>query len=310
MIFYYDPIFLEHDTGAHPERPERLSVILTHLKGVYGDDFRLHAPRRAAMEELTPVHDRAYLESVRAKCDGGGGALDGDTPVSPRSFEAALHAAGALLDGADVLAEGRDRFALALVRPPGHHARPAAGMGFCLINNIAVAARYLMQRHGLDRVLIADFDVHHGNGTQEIFYRDPDVFFLSMHRYPFYPGTGGTNETGEGPGEGKTLNLPVPLGTPPDEIVDAFTHALRSAARDHRPGMLLVSAGFDAFAEDPVGGLGLLPGHFADLGRAVRETAEEVCDGKVLTALEGGYSLTGLPLCLAAYLAALSPQGE
>jgi acetoin utilization deacetylase AcuC-like enzyme len=174
-------------------------------------------------------------------------------------------------------------------------------MGFCLINNVAAAAAYLKERHGLERILIADFDVHHGNGTQEMFYRDGSVFFLSIHRFPFYPGTGRPDEKGEGPGSGATHNLPVEAGLPPTAFVDSFTGALHRAAKSHAPEAILVSAGFDAFAEDPVGGLGLLPEHYREIGRAIRGAAGRCCEGRVLSTLEGGYSLEGLPACLSAY---------
>ncbi|MFH2001300.1 MAG: histone deacetylase [Planctomycetota bacterium] len=303
--FFYHPVFLEHDNGPHPESPARLRVILSHLQEVFGERLRVTEPGTAAIEDLTGVHDRAYLESVARLCRNGGGDLDADTPVSLRSFEAALLGAGAMQGCADALMLGKTRSAFALVRPPGHHARPAAGMGFCVINNIAVAAEHLKRRHNVKRILIADFDVHHGNGTQEIFYRDASVFFLSIHRILFYPGTGGAIERGEGPGLGKTLNLPIMFGTPPHAFVDAFASGLRRASEAHDPEILLVSAGFDAYAHDPVGGLGLMPEHYRSIADSIRETAERFCNGKILTTLEGGYSLSGLPLCLEAYVRGL-----
>jgi acetoin utilization deacetylase AcuC-like enzyme len=304
-LFYCHPIFQEHDTGPHPERPERLAAILAHLEDQHGQALKTASPRQAKPEDAAGVHDARYLEAVARLCQSGGGYLDADTPVSARSFEAALHAVGALLDGADALMEGRTRSAFALVRPPGHHARPAAGMGFCLINNVAVAADYLRSQHKLERVLIIDFDVHHGNGTQEIFFADGSVFFFSLHRFPFYPGTGSAQETGEGPGKDKTLNLPITQETPPQRIVDAFTSTLDFVAESHDPQILLVSAGFDGFAGDPIGGLGLDPDQYGDFGRAIQKVADRHCDGKVLSTLEGGYSLSGLPVCLDAYVRAL-----
>jgi len=300
--FYFHPLFLEHDTGSHPERPERLRHILSILDEKYVGRTPLIDARRASFSEIEPVHKRSYLDAVEGLCGRGGGYLDPDTPVSPASFEAALHAAGALLDGADALMAGETRSAFGLVRPPGHHARPATGMGFCVINNIAVAATYLRRRHGLERVLIVDFDVHHGNGTQESFYRDGSVFFLSMHRFPFYPGTGWIAETGEGPGTGATLNLPIAADEPPESTVAKFEEALEAASQRHSPQIILVSAGFDAYADDPVGGLGLQPQHFGALGRVIQTQADRFCGGRVLSSLEGGYSLTGLPDCLAAYV--------
>jgi len=303
--FYYHPIYLEHDTGPHPEMSNRLRVILDHLEKSYDKDLSILTPRQANVENILALHDQDYLTHIDKLCKRGGGFLDGDTPVSQQSYKAALFAAGAVLDCADALIEGRTSSAFGLVRPPGHHARPAGAMGFCLFNNVAVAADYLRKTHRLERILIADFDVHHGNGTQEIFYNDDSVFFLSIHRFPFYPGTGSVQEKGEGPGKGKTLNLPVPLGVPPDEICENFETALNHAAELHEPEILLVSAGFDAYAEDPIGGLGLLPSHFNSYGRAIKAIADKYCKGMVLSTLEGGYSLSGLPLCLDAYVKGL-----
>ncbi|MHC4945480.1 MAG: histone deacetylase family protein [Planctomycetota bacterium] len=304
-LFYYDPIFLEHDTGPHPECALRLEAVRNHLEKTYGEQLCLVAPRKANIEDASGVHNSAYLESVRRQCEDGGGFLDGDTPISERSFEAALFAAGAVLDGADALMEGKVSSAFALIRPPGHHARPGAGMGFCLINNVAVAADYLKKHHQLERILIVDFDVHHGNGTQEMFYRDEAVFFLSAHRYPFYPGSGSAEEQGDGPGKGTTLNIPVLFGTPPDEQVEAFTAELSQAAESHDPEVILVSAGFDAYAHDPIGSLDLLPTHFNAIGGAIKKAADQHCNGRVLSTLEGGYSLSGLPVCLEAYVEGL-----
>ncbi len=301
-VFYYHPIFLEHETGPHPEQPKRLEKILSLLKQNKGEEFAPTAPGKADMGCVLAVHQQEYIESVDELCAEGGGFLDGDTPACARSFEAAMHAAGAVVEAADALAQSKAGAAFALVRPPGHHARPASGMGFCLINNVAVGAAHLLKKHDMERVLIVDFDVHHGNGTQEIFYEDPAVFFLSMHRYPFYPGTGGEDEVGKGDGRGKTLNVPVLYDTPPEKIMSSFRSALERAAAEHKPGMILVSAGFDAYAGDPIAGLGLQPEHYLKIGEAIRAVADVQCEGKVLSTLEGGYSLTGLPLCLDAYV--------
>ncbi len=300
-VFYYDPLFLEHETGEHPESPERLRAVLSHFDGRQdGPVFR--RPGRAARKSLILAHDARYVDAVEDLCSRGGGFLDGDTPVSEKSFEAAVHAAGAVLDAADELAAGRIASAFALVRPPGHHARPAQGMGFCLFNNIAVAARHLQEEHGAKKVLIVDFDLHHGNGTQEIFYHDPDVVYLSIHRFPFYPGTGSAGETGEGAGAGATVNVPVSGGIPPDESLGFFIAALDRTADAVLPDALLVSAGFDGYAHDPLGGLGFLPAHFREIGAALRKTADACCGGRILSALEGGYSISAMPVCLEAYL--------
>lgn len=304
-VLYYDPLFLEHDTGDHPESPERLRAVLDHFEGDREGAPAFREPGSADPASLAAVHDRGYVDAVEAACERGGGFLDGDTPLSRQSYAAACRAAGAVIDAADDLAADRQKSAFALVRPPGHHARPAQGMGFCLFNNIAVAARHLQNEHGRRKVLIVDFDLHHGNGTQEIFYSDPDVVYLSIHRFPFYPGTGSARETGDGPGEGATVNIPVAADTPPGKIVGLFTDALIRTAEACKPEALLVSAGFDGYAHDPLGGFGLLPDHFRAIGAALRDTAGSWCQGKILTALEGGYSISGLPLCLEAYLQGL-----
>jgi len=309
-LLYYHPLFLEHETGPHPEEPGRLRAILSFLHERYADRLELLAPRRAAREDVAQLHNRAYLSALERICDGGGGDLDPDTPVSARSFEAALHAAGALCDGADALMAGAARSAFGLVRPPGHHAFAASAGGFCMINNVAVAARYLQNKHGIDRVLIIDFDVHHGNGTQDIFYEDGSVFFLSLHRYPFYPGTGSAAERGRGSGKEKTLNLPIPFGQRADEIVEIFAAGAEKAAAHHDPGIILVSAGFDGYEKDPIGGLGLRPEHYGAIGRTLAQIAGRYCGGKILSTLEGGYSISGLPLCVDAYIAGLSKGAD
>ncbi len=304
--FFYDPVFLEHDTGDHPECAERLRRVVAHLREKGAGDFAPITPRKAKIEDLAGVHDPAYLDGLEETCRKGG-FLDVDTAVSSCSFDAALSAAGAVLDCADALCSGDASSVFALVRPPGHHARPSTAMGFCLINNVAVATDYLKKK-GIDRILIIDFDVHHGNGTQEIFYSDGSVFFLSLHRFPFYPGSGGRDERGSGRGTEKNLNVPCAFGTPPEETVRTFRAAVDNAAASHEPEVLVVSAGFDAYLHDPVGGLGLLPGHYLTIGEVIGETADRYCGGKVLSALEGGYSLTGLPLCLDAYVEGLEKK--
>lgn len=308
-VFFYHPIYLEHDNDPHPESPARLRVIMDRIQQAFGDELVVVEPEAATMEDLVGIHDRAYLEGVEKMCKKGGGYIDGDTSVVARSFEAALYAAGAMKGCADGLMKKRTRSAFGLVRPPGHHALPAKGMGFCIVNNIAVAAEYLMKHHGIKKVLIADFDVHHGNGTQDIFYESASVFFLSIHRVPFYPGTGGVNEKGEGEGKSTTLNLPIMFGTKPEEFVKSFVQNLQLSAEAHKPELLLISAGFDAYAEDPVGGLGLQPEHYKSIGEAIRRVADRFCEGRVLSALEGGYSLSGLPACLEAYVRGLEISG-
>jgi acetoin utilization deacetylase AcuC-like enzyme/GH35 family endo-1,4-beta-xylanase len=288
-----DPVFLEHRMEGHPERPERLAVILKALAAVPG--LRRIAPRAASGEELELVHSRRHVERIRTLSESGGGAIDPDTYVTPRSFEVARTAVGALLNAVDEIAAGRARNGFCAVRPPGHHASRERAMGFCLFNQVAVAARYLQARTGWKRVLIVDFDVHHGNGTQDVFYRDDSVFYLSVHRDPFYPGTGAAAERGSG----TTLNLPIRYGTPRASILGAYETAVRGAAREFRPDFVLVSAGFDAYRDDPIAGLGY---EVEDYRRLMEVVVEVAPPGRVVSALEGGYNLDALGACAVAHL--------
>jgi acetoin utilization deacetylase AcuC-like enzyme len=260
--------------------------------------LRRLTPRPASVEELELVHSRRHVERVREMSERGGGAVDGDTYVTSRSFEAARRAVGALLSAVDEIAAGRARNAFCAVRPPGHHASRERAMGFCLFNQVAVAARYLQARTPWKRVLIVDFDVHHGNGTQDVFYRDDSVFYLSVHRDPFYPGTGAAAERGAG----TILNLPFRLGTPRAQILAAYEAAVRSAAREFRPDFVLVSAGFDAYKDDPIGGLGY---EVDDYRRLMEVVADVVPAGRIVSALEGGYNLDALGACVVAHLGPL-----
>jgi acetoin utilization deacetylase AcuC-like enzyme len=304
----YHPDYLEHRVSrGHPERPERLAAIVEHLRETGLWDQVTHvAPTPATVEQIALVHTTDYIASVEAICGGGGGLLDlGDTPVCPSSFDVALLAAGGLLRAADAVVAGDVANAFCLVRPPGHHARPGNGMGFCVFNNVAVAARYLQREHGLGRVLIADWDVHHGNGTQDAFYGDPTVAFLSLHRYPFYPGTGTASERGIGEGAGTTANVPLRGGTGGPAFVEAFRDHLEPLAGTFRPDAVLVSAGFDAHRDDPLGGMGLTASDYAELARIVRGVAEAHCGGRLLLTLEGGYDLGALARSVAAVLRVL-----
>jgi acetoin utilization deacetylase AcuC-like enzyme len=242
----------------------------------------------------------------------GGGFLDVDTVVSPRSFDVALAAAGAGAAAVDAVIGGQDRTALCLVRPPGHHATPTTSMGFCLFNSIALAAKRARNKHQLNRVLIVDFDVHHGNGTQDIFYEDPSVFFFSIHRYGFgfYPGTGSAEETGRGPGRGTTLNVPITNGTPPSEYHAAFNRAFERAAEASKPELILVSAGFDAHRLDPIGGLGLDVEDFVRLTERILDVAKEHAAGRVVSLLEGGYHWDATAESVAAHLTTLLEKGS
>lgn len=305
-LLYYDDRFLEHETGRHPERPARLKKVIQHL----ADSGLLQRCRRTACtsvsrQRLSRVHADNYIERVRQFAAAGGGSIEIDTIVSAASYDVALLAAGTACDAVQRVVAGPDRQALCLVRPPGHHALRAAPMGFCLFNNVAVAARLALDELDLDRVLIVDWDVHHGNGTQDAFYDDAHVGFLSIHRYPFYPGTGAADETGRGPGLGTTLNVPVAFGTSRDEYFRRFRQALQSIAEKMRPQLVLVSAGFDAHKRDPVGSLGLESEDFATLTHAVQQVAAEHAGGRLVSLLEGGYDLDALAASVAAHLEAL-----
>jgi acetoin utilization deacetylase AcuC-like enzyme len=262
--------------------------------------------RDATGDDLLRVHSEAYIERARRDClDGGGELSTGDTAVCEASYDAALRAAGGVLAGVDAVMAGTCRNAFCAVRPPGHHATPDRGMGFCIFNNVAIAARYLQRRHGLKRILIADWDVHHGNGTQETFYRDPTVFFFSTHQWPLYPGTGAASERGVGDGMGYTMNVPVAAGSGRQEIVGAFRERLVPAMTRFRPEFVLVSAGFDSRMGDPLGGLLLTDDDFAELTEILMEIAGVFAQGRLVAVLEGGYSLDGLALACEAHVRAL-----
>ena len=297
------PAYLEHDTGhGHPERPARLRAVMAGIEtaGV-GDAVATVAPRAATREELMRVHPAAYLDRLEAFCAEGGGHLDPDTHVGRESWDAACLAAGAGLDAIERLERGEADAAFLAVRPPGHHATPARSMGFCLINNIAVAAAALLARG--ERVAVIDWDAHHGNGTQETFYRDGRVLYVSMHQFPLYPGTGRLDDTGAGDGADTTINFPFPPGTAGDTYLAAFDEVVAPAAEAFGPTWWLVSAGFDAHRADPLTGLGLAAGDFADLTARVRDAAGP---GRLVAFLEGGYDLDALAASAGACVAGLA----
>jgi acetoin utilization deacetylase AcuC-like enzyme len=298
-----------HVPSRHPERPERLQAILRHLERTgYTSTCPSGPVREATREELLKVHDPAYLREVEGLEQSGGGSLDPDTWIYPRSVLAARLAAGAAIEAVSHAMKGPDRRALCLIRPPGHHALPARGMGFCIFGNVALAAVEALDRFQLRSVLIVDFDVHHGNGTQDIFYESGRVGFLSIHRYPFYPGTGAKDETGSGRGLGHTSNIPLPHGTPRAAYHAAFRAGLHNLADRIKPELVLISAGFDAHAEDPVGDLGLEIEDFETLTKEIVGVAETHAQGRILSVLEGGYNVPILAGCVEAHLHALGAE--
>jgi acetoin utilization deacetylase AcuC-like enzyme len=308
-LLYSNPRFLDHDTRqGHPERAERLRQITAHL-----DETGLAAQctrpewRPASRDQIERVHQAAYVDSIADIASGGGGRPDPETVVSPASFDIARLAAGAACDAVNRVLSGEDRTALAIVRPPGHHALADRAMGFCLFNNVAIAAQTALAEHDLDRVLIVDWDVHHGNGTQDAFYADGRVGFFSIHRWPFYPGTGAADETGTGDGLGATRNLPVEFGTPREEYRARFRQELEEFAARIKPQLVLISAGFDAHREDPIGSLGLEVEDFAELTQSVLEVADVHASGRVVSLLEGGYNPQRLAECVAEHLRRLKP---
>jgi acetoin utilization deacetylase AcuC-like enzyme len=303
-----DPRFLLHDTGRHVETPARLAAITNRLQQTgLAAKCTTQSWQSISDEEILAVHGLAVLVFLKALAAQGGGWVDGDTVLSAQSLEVAKLAAGAATAAMDTVLDGTARNALCLIRPPGHHATPERSMGFCLLNNIALAAHHALAQHQLNRVLIVDWDVHHGNGTQDIFYADPRVQFLSIHRYGhgFYPGTGAADETGTGKGLGHTCNVPLPASTPRPEYFDAFSRALEKCADHIRPELVLISAGFDSHRLDPIGRLGLEVEDFAELTKRVLEVARVHCHGRVVSCLEGGYNIEILPECVQAHLEVL-----
>jgi acetoin utilization deacetylase AcuC-like enzyme len=280
--------------GHHPERPERLRAAREALAAAAADGLQLDRidPRAATDEELTRAHDPRFIEAL-GRLQGERGYLDPDTYVSADSIETARLAAGSLVAMVDALLDGPVAKGVALLRPPGHHARPAKAMGFCLLNNVAVAAAHARAR-GLDRIAIVDWDVHHGNGTQEIFWRDPRVLYASTHQAPFYPGTGATDETGEGKGEGYTVNVPLAAGGGDEVYASAFRRIVLPILEDYAPELVLVSAGFDASARDPLAQMELSPSAFGWMARELAKVAEKSAKGRMALVLEGGYDLVAL----------------
>jgi len=306
---FYDPAMLRHEPpGDHPEHPKRLDAAMESVRALERQSrLTVVAPRPATDDEILRVHTPQYLKLVRAEIDAGRRTLStGDTDISSGSLGAALAAAGTVVSAVDAVVGGRARHAFCAVRPPGHHASQARGMGFCVFNNIAIGARHAARAHGIERILIADWDVHHGNGTQEVFWSDGSVLFFDTHQHPWYPGTGSPAETGEGKGRGRIVNRPFPAGAGRDEILGAFRTELVPAAERFRPQLVMISAGFDSRARDPLGKFTLTDADFAELTAIVAGIARQHAGGRVVSVLEGGYSRDGLARAVSAHLDRLS----
>ncbi|MGH2669358.1 MAG: histone deacetylase family protein, partial [bacterium] len=297
--YVYDPLYLEHDMPGHPENAGRLRAIMSYLEesGVLSQLTRIE-PRDAGEEELRLAHSAAHIEAVRATSVMRDHWFDADTYAVAGSWDAALRAAGGVLAATDAVLGGDGASAFCLVRPPGHHATPDSAMGFCLFNNVAVAAAHALGGRGLERVAIVDFDVHHGNGTQDIFYGDPRVLYFSTHQYPFYPGTGALSETGEG----NVINVPLPRGCGDEQYLRSYRDLCAPAFRRFRPQLILVSAGFDAHFADPLAQMLVSTRGYYDIASLLRELADELCEGRIVYALEGGYHLVALPWSIRACL--------
>ncbi|MCA9126113.1 MAG: histone deacetylase [Planctomycetales bacterium] len=306
MLLYLDDAFAEHETGAHPECPQRI-LGLNQLLRNSGWLERAVLPHwtSATPEQLMAVHDAAYITDLQHWCEQAVGRIESDTVISHGSWKAALLAAGAAVDATERVMRGQQQTAFCAIRPPGHHAKPSGAMGFCLFNNVAIAAHAALSA-GAHRIMIVDWDVHHGNGTQDVFYADGRVGFFSIHRSPFYPGTGSKNETGAGAGLGYISNAPVPAETNLREFVQTFEKGLTALADKTKPELILLSAGFDAHQADPVGSLCLQDEDFAELTRIVKQVAEVHCEGRIVSLLEGGYHLDHMPRSALEHVKALA----
>lgn len=303
----YDSIFLLHDTGDHPEHPDRLRVITRALaEAPFANQLEWEKPQPATIRQIEAVHAHDYVRWLEERILSGAGALDMDTPVCHESWDAAVMAAGAAVSAVNGVYEGRYATAFCAVRPPGHHAEPGRAMGFCLLNNIAIAARHAVNGRGARRVAIVDFDVHHGNGTQKAFYEDPAVLYISTHQIHHYPGTGWPEERGAGAGEGTNLNLPLEAGAGDREFIALFDATIIPTLRKFAPELILVSAGFDGHRDDPLGGMDLTERGYAGMTAMLVALARELGHGRVVSALEGGYNLEALAKSVVAHVGELA----
>lgn len=304
-LYLRHPLSFDHDTGPHPENAERIRAIEQRLEADRWHGLEVVEAPAAGEAQIERVHPRSHLEAIAALSAAGGGQIDLDTVASACSYDAALRAAGAAVHAVDRLLGDGAGFAFCGLRPPGHHAEPARAMGFCLFNNVAIGVAHALAEHPVERALVVDWDVHHGNGTQEIFYSSPQVLFASIHQSPLYPGTGDADERGSGAGEGYTVNLPVAPGSGPDEYLSLVQRLIVPLARAFEPGLLAVSAGYDAHRDDPLAECMLDEAAYADMAASLRELAAEL-EIPVLVCLEGGYSLGALAASASATIAAFT----
>ena len=314
VTLHYDPIHAQHDVAGHPEHPGRVSAVMEHLQAANETVRYRLSPSRAAIEsELLLTHSSTHIDLIRRLDQSGGGSIDPDTTVVPGSFAAAAHAAGSVLAAVDEVLGGEADASYCAVRPPGHHATRDRAMGFCLFNNVAVAASYARAHHGLKRLAIVDFDVHHGNGTQDIFWQDPDTLYVSLHQYPFYPGTGDWRERGGDRALGATVNVPLPAGSGDLDYLRTFDLLILPIVERFRPDMVLISAGYDGHRHDPLAAMELSAEAYGSVMSRLRILADRVSDGRIVAALEGGYNLEALAASVEGSIAALleeSPRIE
>jgi len=304
-------IYQRHETGNHVEGKDRLTAIDAVLEKTKVKEQLVHiSPRPASIDEIAAVHDREYIRSLKAEIDSGGGWLDPDTYASPGSWEAAIYAAGGIMTAVEQVMDHKADGVFAAVRPPGHHAVRSHQMGFCLFNNIAIGARFALSNYDIKRILIVDFDVHHGNGTQETFYSESQVLYFSTHEYPWYPFTGAAEETGKGAGEGYTVNVPLDSGLGDNEYLEVFNEVLAPMAGRFQPDLVLVSAGYDAHWQDTISNMVVTTMGFARMTKIIKAITDEFCPGRLIFTLEGGYNRLALAYSVTATLELLMGHGE
>lgn len=290
-----DPFYLKHKNEPHPENPGRLNAIQKNIESSkYYNNLTLIQPRKATLEDIAKVHGTGYIRSVEDSCRNGVRNLDADTVISSDSYQAALLSAGAGLEALDKILEGTVGNAFCAVRPPGHHAEQNKAMGFCLFNNVGVIARYAQDVKNIQKIFIFDWDVHHGNGTQHSFYKDSSIYYSSIHQYPFYPGTGGVDETGTGDGLGSNLNIPMRAYSYDTDYINAIEHKLIPVIQKFNPDLIIISAGFDAHENDPLAQINLSTDCYGKMTQKLMEIANDVCNGRILSMLEGGYDYSAL----------------